>query len=74
MKEFQQTDSCRKLFGIDGQPIEIEWSIFPGRTSLEIFHKIQGDLQTQNIEPENFEGRISFMSMFDDIEWIKRGS
>ena len=45
---------------------------FPGLTSLEILQKIQEDLQDQNIQPEHFEGRIIFMSMFNDIDWTKR--
>ena len=31
-------------------------------------------LQDQNIEPENFEDRTIFMSMFNDIDWTKRGN
>ena len=27
--EFQQSNSYRELFGIDGEPIELEWNIFP---------------------------------------------
>ena len=40
-----------------------------GLTSLEILQKIEKNLQDQNIEPEHFQGRIVFMSMFDDIAW-----
>ena len=47
---------------------------FPGRTSLEILQIIQKDLQDQNIEPEDFEDRRIFMSMFNDIEWTRRGT
>ena len=47
---------------------------FPGLTSLEILHKIHRDLQNQNIEPENFEGRMIFMSMFNDIDWTSSGN
>ena len=32
------------------------------------------DLQDQNIEPEHFEGRIIFISMFNDIDWTKVGN
>ena len=46
----------------------------PGPTSLEILQKIQNDLQERNIEPEKFEDRIIFMSMFNDIEWTQRGN
>ena len=44
-----------------------------GLTSFEILQKIQRDLQDRHIEPEKFEDRIIFMSMFNDIEWTKRG-
>ena len=62
LEEFRQSHSYRDLFGIDGEPIQFEWKIFPRRTSLEIFRKIQKDLQDRNIEPENFEDRIIFVS------------
>ena len=58
---------CEKL-------VEFEWNIFPGLASLDIFQKIQKHLQKQDIEPENFEDRIIFMSMFNDIEWTRRGN
>ena len=35
---------------------------------------IQKYLQYRNIEPEEFEHRILFMSMFNDIEWTKTGN
>ena len=41
---------------------------------MQILQKIQGDLREQNIEPEIFTGRIIFMSMFDDIDWRKKGN
>ena len=74
VEEFQQTDSFKELFAIDGEPIEFEWNIFPGLASLEILRKIQKDMQEQSIEPENFEDRIIFMSMFNDIDWTRRGN
>ena len=38
------------------------------------FHRhTDKDLQDRNIEPEKFEDRIIFMSMFNDIRWTKRG-
>ena len=54
LEEFQQSNSFRELLRIDGEPIEFEWNIFPGPTSLEILQKIQKDLQDQDIEPEKF--------------------
>ena len=72
VEELRQTDSYRELFGFDGEPIEFEWNVFPGLTSLEDLRKMQKDLQEQNIEPDNFEDRIIFMSMFNDTDWTRR--
>ena len=63
-----------KAAGIGGEPIEFEWNIFVGLASLEILQKIQEDLQDRNLEPEDFEDQIIFMSMFNDIEWTKKGN
>ena len=48
---FQSTVSNHELFGLDGEPIEIEWNILPGVTSLEMLRKIKDDLQRRNIQP-----------------------
>ena len=36
-----------ELSGIDGEPIEFEWNIFSGFTSIEILRKIQEDLEAR---------------------------
>ena len=41
-------------------------------TSLQILQEIQRDLKRKKIEPEEFRGRIIFMSMFNDIDWTKK--
>ena len=41
---------------------------------MEILQKIQEDVQDRSIEYEDFEDRIIFMSMFNDIDWTKRGN
>ena len=56
---------------LDGEAIEFEWKIRPGFTTLTVLKEIQMDLERKNIEPENLEDRIIFMSMFNDIEWEK---
>ena len=43
--------------------------IFPGFPTFSILQEIQKDLEEKNIQPENFEDRIIFMSMFNDILW-----
>ena len=42
---------------------------FPGFSTSSSFQEIQKDLEEKNIEPENFQDRIIFMSMFNDILW-----
>ena len=53
--------SCRELTGIDGEPIEFEWNIFPGFTSLLILQEIQNNLQKRNMKPEDFTDQIIFI-------------
>ena len=70
---FQVDNSFSELLGLDGEPIEFEWRIYPGFTALQILHKIQNDLEGAHIEPEEFSDRIIFMSMFNDIDLNKKG-
>ena len=72
MKEVKMSAFSRTA-GIDGEATEFERNIFPGFTSLQILQEIQGDLQERNIELENFEDRIIFMLLFNDIEWTRKG-
>ena len=69
----QRPNGHRESYGIGEEPIEFEWHIFPGHATLQILKEIQKDSQDRNIEPENFEDRIIFISMFNDIEWTKSG-
>ena len=55
--------------GIDGEAIEFEWKILQGFSTLSILQEMQRNLQEKNIQPENFEDRIIFTSMFNDILW-----
>ena len=48
--------------------------MFPGFTSLQILQEIQNDLQKRNIELETFTDRIIFMSMFNDLDWTRKGN
>ena len=48
--------------------MEFEWNIFPGFTTLQLCNKVQEFLSKMS-EPEDFTGRIIFMSMFNDISW-----
>ena len=66
---FKSSLEYRNLDRIGGEPIEFEWNIFPGFTTLQLSHKVQELLLRLGETPENFTGRIIFMSMFNDISW-----
>ena len=48
--------------------MELEWNIFPGFTTLQLINKVQ-EFMTKIGDPAQFQGRIIFMSMFNDILW-----
>ena len=52
-----------------GEPVEFEWNIFPGFTTLQLCNKVQELLSRLSVEPEKFTGRIIFVSMINDISW-----
>ena len=54
------------------EPMELEWNIFPGFTTLHLSHKVQNLLLRMSVTPEKLMGRIIFMSMFNDISWGSR--
>ena len=66
---FKSSPKYRALDKIDGEPMEFEWKVFPGFTTLQLCNKVQESLSRLSIEPENFTGRNIFMSMFNDISW-----
>ena len=74
LQGFQQSNGYRDFFGIDGEPIEFEWNIFPALTTLHILQQIQDELEACQTGPEELEDRIICISMFNDMDWIKEGN
>ena len=66
---FKSSSQYRALDTIDGEPMEFEWNIFPGITTLQLCKKVQEFLSEMSEESEEFTGRIIFMSRFNDISW-----
>ena len=66
--------SYRDYDGINGEPTESEWNIFPGFTTLQLCGKINDLLSCLGQTPETFTGRILFMSMFNDISCDRKGN
>ena len=73
-----QLYSDKKYFSelnrIDGQPMEFQWTIFPGFTAARTLNQIQQMMGEIQCEPENLSGKIIFMSMFNDIVWNAKGN
>ena len=69
VEDLRMYSSYQNAVGIDGEAIEVELKIFPGFSTLSILQENQKDLEEKNIQPESFEDRIIFMSMFNDILW-----
>ena len=66
---FKSSSQYRTLDTIDGEPMEFEWNIFPGFTTLQLVVEVQEFMSKMSVQPEAFTGRIIFMSMFNDISW-----
>ena len=64
----------RDYDGINGEPTEFEWNIFPGFTTLQLCGKVTDLLSNLGQTPETFTGRILFMSMFNDISCDNKGN
>ena len=71
---FKSSPEFRALDKIDGEPMEFKWNIFPGFTTLQLVREVQELLSRLSVQPENFTGRIIFMSMFNDISWGSEGN
>ena len=69
LKWFKSSSEYRALDTIDVEPMEFEWNIFPGFTTLQLSQEVQELLLRLSVTPEKFTGRIIFMSMFNDISW-----
>ena len=64
---FKSSPEYRNFHRIDGEPIDFEWNIFPGFNTLQLSDEVKSLLLELGETPENFTGRIIFMSMFNDI-------
>ena len=54
--------------------MEFEWKILPGITTLGLLEEIQKLMERFQCEPEQFNDRVIFMSMYNDIAWGENGN
>ena len=66
--------SYRDYDGINGEPTDFEWNIFPGFTTLQLCGKVNDLLSDLGQTPETFTVRILFMTMFNDISCDRNGN
>ena len=72
LEGFQQSNSYRESLGIDGEPIEFEWNIFPGLTSLEILQKTQKDLHCLRMMKDGSSSCQCSMTSIGQTEEIQK--
>ena len=70
MKWYLENRSLEDLDRIDGEPMEFEWTICPGFATLWILNEIQNMMAELQCKPEQFQGRIIFMSMLKEFVWV----
>ena len=68
---FKTSPKYRNFDRIDDEPMDFEWNIFPGFKTSQLSQEVKDLLLRFDETPENFTGRMKFMSMFNDIS---RGS
>ena len=67
IKWYLETRYLKELDRIDGEPMGFEWINFQGFTTLGILAEIQKMILAElRCEPEQFQGRIIFMTMHND--------
>ena len=55
MSWFKNSPQDRTLDTIDGEPMELEWNIFPGFTTLQLNNKVH-EFMTKMGDPSQFKG------------------
>ena len=58
---FKSSPEYRTMDRIEGEPMELEWSMFPGFNTLQLSQEVQESLLRLNETPENVKGRVIFM-------------
>ena len=69
---FMESRQFRELDRVDGGADGVRVENFKGFTTLGILAEIQKMMTEIKCEPKHFQGRIIFMSTYNDIEWRKQ--
>ena len=72
---FVFTPQDRELDNVACEPVLFEWKTFPGHTTLDPLQEVKELMKKElKSQPQNFEDRIMFMSMYSDIDWTRKGN
>ena len=74
IKWYSENNHVKDVNRIDGKPTEFEWKRFPGFTTLDLLKEIQSLMRNLQCEPEHFNDKIIFMSMYNDIARQEKGN
>ena len=74
IKWYSENNHFKELNRIDGMTTEFEWKIFPGFTTRGLLEEIQEQMKEQQCEPVQFNDRIIFLSMYNDITRGEKGN
>ena len=66
LSRFKDSPQYRTLDTNDGEPMDFEWDVFPGFTTMQLVDRVQ-EFRNKMGDPAQFQGRSVFMSMFNDI-------
>ena len=66
---FRNSKQNRELDRIDGGPMKFEWMIYPRFTTCQILLEINKLMTEMDREPEQFQARIIFMSIYNGTVW-----
>ena len=59
LESLKSSPEYRALDKIDGEPMEFEWNIFPGFTTLQLVREVQELLSRMSVQPEQFKDELS---------------
>ena len=74
IKWYSENNHLKAQNRIHGMQTLFEWKIFPGFTTLGFLEEIQNLVKDPHCEPEQFNDKIIFMSMHNDIVWEEQGN
>ena len=75
MKAWENTSnsSCKaestEYYDLRGQPLQFDWLLFQGHTTTINLQEIDKIMAERGTSPSEFQERIKFRRMFNNIEW-----